>query len=107
MPVDVGEKYIRIRQRQPGKFQEKTFRTKWFSKKEGIKAIVGRPKGKKTTQVQSLLFDRKKWSPANIVKWLEKHKDEFPYIPSVEEIEDAVRRREKEDLKEKLKDKAI
>ncbi len=74
MPVDVTENYIRVRVRDPSDFEKDSFRTIWISKKRGIKAVIGRPKGKKTTEVQSFLFDKKKWTKKEALEWVKKHK---------------------------------
>lgn len=52
------KRYHRIRVKSPKLFQSKTFRTVDIGRKGGMKAIVGRPKGKKTTMVQSYLIPK-------------------------------------------------
>ena len=66
-------KYIRIRQIDPDKFDENSFRIIWLSKSGGIKAVIGRLKGEKTTTIQSYLFDKEKWTEDDAKKWVEKH----------------------------------
>jgi len=71
---EITKNYIRLRQRDPVSFQQKSFRIITLSKSEGIKAVIGRLKGKTTTIVQSYLFDKKKWSTKEAQAWVEKHK---------------------------------
>lgn len=72
--VEITEDYIRIRQKEPSEFDEKTFRTITLSEKEGIKAVVGRLKGQKTTTLQTYLFDKSKWTVKEVKEWIKKHK---------------------------------
>jgi len=71
------EDYYRVRQVEPSLFDEDTFRTIWISKIAGIKAIIGRRKGEETTTIQSLLFQKDKWTPTEIKKWIKEHSDRF------------------------------
>jgi len=48
-------------------------RTITISEEEGIKAVIGKPKGKDTTEVQSYLFDKGKWDLEKAKAWFEKH----------------------------------
>jgi hypothetical protein len=51
-------------------------RTITLSEEEGIKAIIGKPKGKDTTEVQSYLFDRSKtWNLDKAKEWFEQHRE--------------------------------
>lgn len=70
---DVTENSIRVRMKNPGSFQEGSFRTIDISKPQGIKAVIGRPKGKDSTEVQTYIFDKDKWTPAEAKKWAEDH----------------------------------
>src|SRR3990170_1861002 len=74
MPVDVTKNYIRIRIKSPSLFQKDSFRTIDISKSRGIKAVIGKLRGKSTTTVQSYLFDRTKWSVKEAKKWIKDHK---------------------------------
>lgn len=65
---------IRIRVRNPGTFQEGSFRTITLDEDRGIKAVIGRPKGKTTTATQTYIFDKEKWTPAEAQKWVDEHK---------------------------------
>lgn len=75
MPVDVTEDYVRIRQRDPGDFEEGSFRTITLSEKDGIQAVIGRLKGEDSTTVQSYLFDKEKWTVEEAEKWIKEHKE--------------------------------
>lgn len=75
MPIDVTGSSIRIRQRDPGDFDQKSFRTIDIDKKKGIKAVVGKLKGKDSMTVQTLIFPKdmgkdaaKKWASDNDFK---------------------------------------
>lgn len=83
--IDITENYIRIRQKNPSKFEEDSFRTIVISKSKGIKAVIGRLKGKTTTTVQSYLFDKDKFTESEAKKWVEEHKGS----EVVEEMEEA------------------
>lgn len=37
---------------------------------DGIEFVIGRPKGKATTEVQSVLFDDRQWTPEEAKRWL-------------------------------------
>lgn len=79
--VDVTDKYIRIRVRDPKKFVEGSFRTVALSKKQGISSIMGKlksdPGGSMT--IQAYLFRRDKgWNASKAKKWVKNHhKREF------------------------------
>lgn len=72
--VEVTDKYIRIRQRDPGAFQEGSFRTIVLSEGQGIHAVIGRLKGETSTTVQSYLFEKEKWTPEKARAWVSEHK---------------------------------
>lgn len=70
--VDVTEDNIRLRVREPGNFQEDSFRIIDIDAERGIKAVIGRLKGQQTTTTQAYLFAReKKWTEEKARKWLE------------------------------------
>ena len=84
---DVTENTIRIRVRDPGGFKEGSFRTISIDKSGGIQAVIGRPEGKDTTEVQSYIFDKSKWDVERARKWVSEHKKAF-VILVLEEKED-------------------
>jgi HK97 family phage prohead protease len=72
---DVTENTIRMRVRDPGAFQEGSFRTVSIGdKSNGISAVMGRLKGETTMTVQSYVFDKSKWSVEKARKWVADHK---------------------------------
>lgn len=85
---DVTENTIRIRVKDPGAFQEGSFRTIAISKKEGIQAVIGRLKGETSTTVQSYIFDKKKWTTEKARKWVAEHKKVLVILVPEEKVED-------------------
>jgi hypothetical protein len=72
--VDVTPNFVRVRVRRPGDFTPGSFRFITLSKSRGIRAVIGRLKGKTTTARQSIVFDRKKgWTAATAEKWVRDH----------------------------------
>lgn len=45
----------------------------FFFADDGIKFVIGRLKGKETTETQSVLFEKSKWDEMKARKWLEDH----------------------------------
>jgi hypothetical protein len=78
------EDSIRIRQIDPGKFEQGSFRTIEF--KPGIKAVVGKLKGEDKTTVQTLIFEKEKFTEAEARAWIADHK-EFHIMKTLEEQE--------------------
>jgi hypothetical protein len=82
-PWEETEEYIRSGHRSTGDFEPDSLRTIDISKDEGIKAIIGCPKGKYEdgkcsvgTEVQSYLFDKSKdWTMKKAKEWFKDHKD--------------------------------
>jgi len=60
MPWENTEKNIRSGHRDAADFQQDTLKTITLNEKEGIKAVVGKPKGKDTMEVVSYLFEKVK-----------------------------------------------
>ncbi len=60
MPWENTEKTIRSGHRDTDEFQTDTLRTITINEKEGVKAVVGEPKGKHAMEVQSYLFEKDK-----------------------------------------------
>ena len=69
------ENHIRSGHRSPEDFEPDSLRTITLSEEEGIKAVIGKPKGKDTMEVQSYLFDRDKWSLEKAKAWFEQHRE--------------------------------
>ena len=74
---DITENYIRIRIRNPKTIVEGSFRTIVISESEGIKGIIGKLKKDPTgpTHIQSVLFEKDRWTVERAKKWVEDHKD--------------------------------
>ena len=76
LPWEETDQYIRSGHRSPEDFQPDSFRTITISENESIKAVVGKPKGKETMEVQSYLFDKAKgWTIDKAKAWFEAHKE--------------------------------
>lgn len=74
MPVETTSDYIRIRVRNLGDFDEKSFRTIDINKSEGIKSVVGKLKSGDGGMVnQNFMFDNEKWTVAEAKKWVKDH----------------------------------
>ncbi|MEM2971114.1 MAG: hypothetical protein QW270_01640 [Candidatus Bathyarchaeia archaeon] len=74
MPWEISDQYIRSGHRSPEEFESDSLRTIVLSEKDGIKAIVGKPKGKSTMEIQSYLFDVSKgWTVEKAKAWFERH----------------------------------
>jgi len=69
MPIDITDKYIRIRQKDPGQFARMITKTLTA----GIKAIIGFYKGKSGSTVQSYLFNKDKFTLDTAKAWVKKH----------------------------------
>jgi len=73
LPWETTDQYIRSGHRSPEEFQLDSLRTITISEDEGIKAVVGKPKGKDTMEIQSYLFDvSKDWTIDKAKVWFEK-----------------------------------
>jgi hypothetical protein len=74
LPWDDTEQYIRTGHRNPDEFQKETLRTITLNAKEGIKAVIGKPKGKHAMEVLSYLFEKEKgWTIEKAKEWFGKH----------------------------------
>jgi hypothetical protein len=80
---DVTDAYIRARQVSPDEFDKKTLRT--IRMAPGVKAIVGLKKGEKGTSVQSVLFDKKRFTEDKASSWLKNHSEKFSDAIALEE----------------------
>lgn len=76
MPWEETGGYIRSGHRSPEEFQPDSLRTIVLSEEEGVKAVVGKPKGEDVMEIQSYLFDRSKgWTLEKAKAWFEKHRE--------------------------------
>jgi len=73
LPWEEGADYIRSGHRNPDEFEKDSLRTITLSEEEGIKAVIGKPKGQDTTEVQSYLFDKDKWTLEKAKAWFKEH----------------------------------
>lgn len=88
--VDVTENTIRVRVRNPGDFDEDSFRTITIGKEsEGIQAVIGKLKGEDSTTIQTYIFDKEKWGKDEAVSWVEEHKKSTDYSEIVRQVEGA------------------
>lgn len=75
LPWEETEEFIRSGHRDPSEFESDSLRTIWISEKEGIKAVIGKPKGETTTQVVSYLFLKERgWNLEKAKAWFHEHK---------------------------------
>jgi len=73
-PEDTGGKYIRIRVRDPGDFQEGTLRTVTISAEQGILSVMGKLKGESTMTSQNFMFEKAKgWDLEKARAWIKAH----------------------------------
>ena len=81
MPWETTEKNIRSGHRPVEEFQTETLKTITVSEKDGIQAVVGKPLGKQSMEVQSYLFSLDKgWTlekPKNGLKSITLQKSMF------------------------------
>jgi hypothetical protein len=92
LPWEITDQYIRSGHKDPSEFQPNSLRTITLSEQEGIKAVIGKPKGKDATEVQSYLFNRDKWTLEKAKEWFRQHhrearREHFRYVtPILEKI---------------------
>jgi cation transport regulator ChaB len=67
------EVYFRNRVSEPSEYQKDSFKTIIISKDKGIKAIVGKKKNETSLTIQSLLFEKDKWTKDGVDKWVKDH----------------------------------
>jgi hypothetical protein len=73
MPWEETETFIQYGLRSPSEFQENTLKTIQLNTKDGIQAIVGKPKDKQTLEIQSYLFSKDKgWTQQKAQTWTSK-----------------------------------
>ena len=74
MPWETTENNIRSGHRSPEEFQKDTLKTIMLDEEEGVKAVVGKPKGKDAMEIQSYLFSKDKgWTMEKAEEWFKKH----------------------------------
>ena len=81
MPWEETDEFIRSGHGKPEEFEPNSLRTIWISEEEGIKAVVGKPKGKTTTEVLSYLFMKdKKWTVEKAKAWFREHENRTEHL---------------------------
>lgn len=77
LPWEQTQDFIRSGHRDSSEFEPDSLRTIWISEEEGVKAVVGKPKGKDTMEVVSYLFllDRG-WTLEKAKAWFQEHHQE-------------------------------
>jgi hypothetical protein len=73
--LDITDSLLRARQEDPAQFEKGSLRT--INMSPGIKAIVGVKLGEKSTSVQSVLFDKKRYDETSAKSWLISHGSKF------------------------------
>ncbi|MGQ9539254.1 MAG: hypothetical protein ACUVTE_06735, partial [Candidatus Bathycorpusculaceae bacterium] len=74
MPWEITQNYIRSGHRSVDEFEPESLRTVVVSDAEGIKAIIGKVKGKNATEIVSYLFDVSKgWTLEKAKEWFRQH----------------------------------
>ncbi|MCW4024102.1 MAG: DUF2213 domain-containing protein [Candidatus Bathyarchaeota archaeon] len=73
MPWEETEKQIRSGHKAPEDFQKDTQKTITLNEQEGIQAIIAKPNGKETLEIQSYLFSKDKgWTIEKAQEWFNK-----------------------------------
>jgi hypothetical protein len=75
MPIEITDSFIRVRQVDPSLFQKESFRTIDIDKSHGIKAVIGRRPGSKSTEIQTFLFNKDHWTIEEAKDWVAEHKN--------------------------------
>ncbi len=74
MPWENTDQFIRSGHKSPEEFQPNTLKTIILNEKDGLEAVVGKPLGKDTMEVQSYLFDKTKgWTIEKAKEWFTRH----------------------------------
>jgi hypothetical protein len=74
MPWENTEKTIRSGHRGSQEFQPGSLKTIVLSEKDGIEAVVGKPLGKETTEIESYIFQKDKgWTLEKAKNWFSQH----------------------------------
>jgi len=71
--LEETENYFRHRIEDPKNFAKDSFRTIWLSKEKGIKGIIGNKKGETKTTLQTVLFDKERWTHQEAETWVKEN----------------------------------
>lgn len=84
---EVTENTIRIRVRDPGDFEDDSFRTINIGDSDsGIQAVVGKLDGETTMTIQSYIFSKDKFTVDKAQAWVDEHKKDG--VPDLDEKQD-------------------
>jgi phage I-like protein len=72
MPVDVTDNFIRIPVKGSNHFDH--LRSMLLDAAKGIRAVIGSPKGKTSTEVQSYIFEASQWDDSKAREWVKRFK---------------------------------
>lgn len=98
--MDIERKnYHSGRVRNPGEFQQESFRTKTLPGESAVIMVVGRLKGKTTTTVQTYLFPKEKYTPAQAKAWLKENNVKTIKFEKAKEGGDGVEKKDNADNK--------
>jgi len=91
LPWEETQDFIRSGHRNQEEFEPDSLRTITLSEEEGIQAVIGKPKGQKTTEVVSYLFKKEKgWTLEKAKEWFKarqaKAKESFSWTGSIKEV---------------------
>ncbi|MEM2522458.1 MAG: hypothetical protein QXW82_04805, partial [Candidatus Bathyarchaeia archaeon] len=74
MPWEISQNYIRSGHRRLDEFEPESLRNIVLSEAEGVRAVVGKPKGKDAAEIVSYLFDVSKgWTIEKAKEWFSQH----------------------------------
>jgi hypothetical protein len=84
MPWETTEKFIHSGHKPVEDFQQDTLKTVTIDEKTGVQAVMGKPKGKDTMEIQSYLFPLDKgWTLQTAQEWFEKHNPAKEHVYAV------------------------
>jgi hypothetical protein len=70
MTWEETQAFIQSGHKSPNEFQQNTLKTIELNEKDGIQAIIGKPKGKTTYEIQSYIFQKSKgWTKQTAEAW--------------------------------------
>jgi hypothetical protein len=70
MTWEETQAFIQSGHKSPSEFQQNTLKTIQLNEKDGVQAIIGKPKGKQTTEIQTYLFQKNKgWTKQTAEAW--------------------------------------
>ncbi|HSV49827.1 MAG TPA: hypothetical protein VLH35_05880 [Candidatus Acidoferrales bacterium] len=73
MSWEETQTFIQSGHKSPNEFQQNTLKTVELHEKAGIQAIIGKPKGKPTMEIQSYIFRKDKgWTKQDAQAWYNK-----------------------------------